>query len=81
MNKIESNRDQNRASSHIERTHPVSAIASSRPPSATDCDVLVVGGGINGGGIARDLAGRGLARGAVREGRPGRAHLVVVAPS
>ena len=25
----------------------------------TDCDVLVVGGGINGCGIARDLAGRG----------------------
>src|SRR5512133_2538231 len=24
-----------------------------------DCDVLVVGGGINGAGIARDLAGRG----------------------
>ena len=33
------------------------------PPSApaTDrCDVLVVGGGINGAGVARDLAGRGL---------------------
>src|SRR4029453_2599073 len=27
---------------------------------ATSCDVLVVGGGINGAGIARDLAGRGL---------------------
>ena len=26
----------------------------------TDCDVLIVGGGINGVGIARDLAGRGL---------------------
>ena len=26
---------------------------------ALDCDVLVVGGGINGAGIARDLAGRG----------------------
>ena len=26
----------------------------------TDCDVLVVGGGINGAGIARDAAGRGL---------------------
>ncbi len=25
-----------------------------------DCDVLIVGGGINGAGIARDLAGRGL---------------------
>ncbi|BEP36319.1 glycerol-3-phosphate dehydrogenase [Variovorax sp. V59] len=33
---------------------------SSNPPSpATDCDVLIVGGGINGCGIARDLAGRG----------------------
>ncbi len=28
--------------------------------SADDCDVLVAGGGINGAGIARDLAGRGL---------------------
>ena len=27
---------------------------------AQSCDVLVVGGGINGAGIARDLAGRGL---------------------
>ena len=33
---------------------------SSNPPApATDCDVLIVGGGINGCGIARDLAGRG----------------------
>ena len=34
-----------------------------RSPSSaipTSCDVLVVGGGINGAGIARDLAGRGL---------------------
>ena len=29
------------------------------PPAS--CDALVVGGGINGVGIARDLAGRGLA--------------------
>ncbi len=28
-------------------------------PNASTCDVLVVGGGINGCGIARDLAGRG----------------------
>jgi glycerol-3-phosphate dehydrogenase len=28
--------------------------------STTTCDVLIVGGGINGAGIARDLAGRGL---------------------
>lgn len=30
------------------------------PPDAASYDVLVVGGGINGVGIARDLAGRGL---------------------
>lgn len=30
------------------------------PVSKASCDVLVVGGGINGVGIARDLAGRGL---------------------
>ena len=30
------------------------------PQAAQDCDVLVVGGGINGAGIARDLAGRGV---------------------
>jgi glycerol-3-phosphate dehydrogenase len=29
-------------------------------PTAESCDVMVVGGGINGVGIARDLAGRGL---------------------
>jgi glycerol-3-phosphate dehydrogenase len=28
---------------------------------AADCDLLVIGGGINGTGIARDAAGRGLA--------------------
>jgi len=37
----------------------VSAIPSASPAPATDCDVLIVGGGINGCGIARDLAGRG----------------------
>ncbi|MBS0376306.1 MAG: glycerol-3-phosphate dehydrogenase [Proteobacteria bacterium] len=30
------------------------------PATDADCDVLVVGGGINGAGIARDAAGRGL---------------------
>ena len=38
------------------------AAAPTAAPSAdhaTDCDVLVVGGGINGCGVARDLAGRG----------------------
>ena len=34
------------------------AVMSSALPQS--CDVLVVGGGINGAGIARDLAGRGL---------------------
>ena len=30
------------------------------PTSSQPVDVLVVGGGINGAGIARDLSGRGL---------------------
>ena len=30
------------------------------PAAGPSCDVLVVGGGINGCGIARDLAGRGF---------------------
>ena len=30
------------------------------PRHTIDCDVLVIGGGINGAGIARDAAGRGL---------------------
>ena len=46
-----------------------------RRPMSTS---LVVGGGVNGAGIARDLAGRGARVAAVREGRPRRAHLVVV---
>ncbi len=33
--------------------------AAPSPSDVPDCDVLVVGGGINGAGIARDLAGRG----------------------
>lgn len=37
---------------------PVAA-APGAPAADFDCDVLVVGGGINGVGIARDLAGRG----------------------
>ncbi len=36
------------------------AAAPPLPAVPTSCDVLVVGGGINGAGIARDLAGRGL---------------------
>jgi glycerol-3-phosphate dehydrogenase len=38
-------------------THPARAEDSRASQS---CDVLVVGGGINGAGIARDLAGRGV---------------------
>ncbi len=34
-------------------------VMSPGPVDQTDCDVLVIGGGINGCGIARDLAGRG----------------------
>jgi len=41
-----------------ERASVPPADRSSVPPAR--CDVLVVGGGINGVGIARDLAGRGL---------------------
>ena len=42
----------------IPQPHP-NAVDTS-VPAHTDVDVLVVGGGINGAGIARDLAGRGL---------------------
>lgn len=38
---------------------PAAAGTSAQPPVDHHCDVLVVGGGINGAGIARDLAGRG----------------------
>jgi glycerol-3-phosphate dehydrogenase len=60
------------ATQEIPLSHPAPAAASTppmalpvtqpSPPSAQQpqtCDVLVVGGGINGCGIARDLAGRG----------------------
>ncbi|MEJ8822142.1 glycerol-3-phosphate dehydrogenase [Variovorax humicola] len=40
-------------------TPTVSADPSIQPGRDIDCDVLIVGGGINGCGIARDLAGRG----------------------
>ena len=49
-------RDQSPGSSNL------SVVSELPPPAAaasTDCDVLIVGGGINGCGIARDLAGRG----------------------
>lgn len=38
---------------------PQGASPTARSASPDACDVLVVGGGINGAGIARDLAGRG----------------------
>ncbi|HMZ02603.1 MAG TPA: FAD-dependent oxidoreductase, partial [Burkholderiaceae bacterium] len=38
---------------------PPLGTTSSSARTASDCDVLIVGGGINGCGIARDLAGRG----------------------
>ncbi len=45
--------------------HPHPGTADTAPtdrqtPAEQTCDVLIVGGGINGAGIARDLAGRGL---------------------
>ena len=45
------------------RATPASAVRANIGAGAgtgRSCDVLVVGGGINGAGIARDLAGRGL---------------------
>jgi glycerol-3-phosphate dehydrogenase len=42
---------------HPEASAPLPLPSPALPAS---CDVLVVGGGINGAGIARDLAGRGL---------------------
>ncbi|MDN8613758.1 glycerol-3-phosphate dehydrogenase [Variovorax ginsengisoli] len=60
MKRFESEKPLDREPSHIgSEPIAVSAIASPQQPSATDFDVLIVGGGINGCGIARDLAGRG----------------------
>jgi len=44
------------------KTNTIEQIRRKNELSSADlsCDVLVVGGGINGAGIARDLAGRGL---------------------
>ncbi len=39
-------------------------------------DLFIIGGGINGCGIARDAAGRGLSRRAGRTGRSGAGHLI-----
>ena len=40
---------------------------------AANCDLLVIGGGINGAGIARDAAGRGLSVVLVEKGDLGAA--------
>jgi glycerol-3-phosphate dehydrogenase len=46
----------------VKPSPPAAPRRAARPtaPQTARCDVLVVGGGINGCGIARDLAGRGL---------------------
>ncbi|MDM0013051.1 glycerol-3-phosphate dehydrogenase [Variovorax sp. J22P168] len=60
MKKFESDAAENREISHTRsEALAVSADLSSPNADPTDCDVLIVGGGINGCGIARDLAGRG----------------------
>src|SRR5690606_12975395 len=41
-------------------THPGAAAAGAGPDGVIACDLLVIGGGVNGAGIARDAAGRGL---------------------
>jgi glycerol-3-phosphate dehydrogenase len=43
---------------------------------AADYDLLVIGGGVNGTGIARDAAGRGYSGDAVRDERPCLGYLV-----
>ncbi|MFN3415551.1 MAG: glycerol-3-phosphate dehydrogenase [Caldimonas sp.] len=45
---------------HASFDRPDVAAAAAAGAAPLHCDVLVVGGGINGAGIARDLAGRGL---------------------
>jgi len=52
---------------------PASPPVAASSSSVTDVDVLIVGGGINGAGIARDLAGRGW-RVALAEGDDLAAH-------
>lgn len=60
MKRFESERALVREANHIAfEATAVSATASTPNAFAADCDVLIVGGGINGCGIARDLAGRG----------------------
>ena len=60
MKKYESVLSTSREEHHVSNPTPA-VIDLSHPAKAADldCDVLIVGGGINGCGIARDLAGRG----------------------
>jgi glycerol-3-phosphate dehydrogenase len=53
--------EHNRRINEPKRTLVPPGLSSESASRAAACDVLVVGGGINGAGIARDLAGRGLA--------------------
>src|SRR5262245_1596196 len=59
MKRFEHEYPSNRALRHPGDPVSVSASQASSAAFETDCDVLIVGGGINGCGIARDLAGRG----------------------
>ncbi|MBO9514842.1 MAG: glycerol-3-phosphate dehydrogenase [Variovorax sp.] len=59
MKKFEHEYPANRGLRHSGDPVSVSASQASSAAFETDCDVLIVGGGINGCGIARDLAGRG----------------------
>ena len=51
---------QNKETSLSEPSKQVDTAVAVPAAVPLSCDVLVVGGGINGAGIARDLAGRGL---------------------
>jgi glycerol-3-phosphate dehydrogenase len=44
----------------VAKQHLLASEGATAPASTVSCDVLVVGGGINGVSIARDLAGRGF---------------------
>src|SRR5215469_10618306 len=59
MKRFEHEYPAKRASRRPGEPDSVSASQASSAAFETDCDVLIVGGGINGCGIARDLAGRG----------------------
>lgn len=52
-------REQDHTLPNASAVSAVSPSLASLADAATECDVLIVGGGINGCGIARDLAGRG----------------------